>query len=37
MKKSNKKASGGSKGRPPYVPKAGIKHGTRYCGGGKLK
>ena len=24
-------------GRPPMVPKAGIKNGTRYSYGGKLK
>ena len=24
-------------GRPPHVPKAGVKHGTRYSCGGKLK
>lgn len=23
--------------KPPYVAKAGVKHGTRYCYGGKLK
>lgn len=32
-KKSNKK----SYGRPPLVGKAGVKHGTRYCDGGKIK
>ena len=36
-KKTNKKANGGRTGRSPMVAKAGVKHGTKYCGGGKLK
>lgn len=36
-KKSNKKSSGGRNGRPPLIGKAGVKHGTKYCGGGKIK
>lgn len=36
-KKTSNKKTTSKGGRPPLVPKAGIKHGTKYCGGGKLK
>ena len=36
-KTGNKKSSGGKNGRPPMVTKAGVKHGTRYSCGGRVK
>ena len=38
MATKKKKTSGGKKGKvKPNVPRAGVKFGSKYCGGGKKK